>query len=139
MVEYIDGSVIAQLGSPDMRITIQFALTYPQRCSSAFNKLDLLKVRNLTFEEPDMEAFPALGLAYEALKAGGTMPVVLNAVNEVSVGLFLEGKIGFIDIPYVINRVMERHTVNINPCLDDIIEVDQWARKTVEKEINQCQ
>ncbi len=138
MVEYIDGSIIAQMGSPDMRIPIQFALTYPGRCGNEFSKLDLLKAKNLTFEDPDMKAFPALGLAYEALRAGGTMPVVLNAANEVSVGLFLKGEIGFPDIAHIVEKVMEIHTVNINPCLDDIIEVDQWSRNMVERVKNRC-
>jgi 1-deoxy-D-xylulose-5-phosphate reductoisomerase len=139
MVEYKDGSIIAQMGSPDMRIPIQFALTYPGRRVNEFSKLDLLKAKNLSFEDPDMEAFPALGLAYEALRAGGTMPVVLNAANEVSVGLFLKGEIGFLDIAHIVEKVMGIHTVNINPCLDDIIEVDQWTRNMVERERNRCQ
>jgi 1-deoxy-D-xylulose-5-phosphate reductoisomerase len=131
MVEYVDGSVIAQLGSPDMRIPIQLALTYPERARNGFSKLDLLKQKALTFEEPDMEAFPCLGLAFEALKAGGTMPAAMNAANEVAVSLFLDRRIGFNDIPVVINRVMEMHIVNIKPVLEDIIEVDKWARETV--------
>jgi 1-deoxy-D-xylulose-5-phosphate reductoisomerase len=135
MVEYNDGSVMAQLGSPDMRMPIQFALTYPRRCTNSFNRLNLLEVKNLTFEEPDLKTFSCLKLAFEALKSGGTMPVVLNAANEVAVGLFLKEKIGFLDIPRIIEKVMGKHTVNIKPGLDDIIEVDRWARETVEKEM----
>lgn len=135
MVEYNDGSVIAQLGSPDMRIPIQYALTYPGRCGNSFNRLNLLEIKNLTFEEPDLKTFSCLELAFEALKSGGTMPVVLNAANEVAVGLFLKERIGFLDIPRIIEKVMGKHAVNIKPGLDDIIEVDRWARKTVEKEM----
>lgn len=130
-VEYIDGSIIAQLGSTDMRTPIQLALTYPERACSKFPKLDLLKQKSITFEEPDYEAFPCLTLAFDALKAGGTMPAVMNAANEVAVSLFLDRRIGFNDIPRIISRVMEKHTVNINPVLEDIIEVDRWAREAV--------
>jgi 1-deoxy-D-xylulose-5-phosphate reductoisomerase len=131
MVEYVDGAIIAQLGAPDMRIAIQYALTYPERLSNKFSRLDILKVGKITFESPDYKAFPCLKLAIEALKIGGTMPTVLNAVNEVAVSLFLEGKIGFMEIPQAIEEIMGKHTVNICPCLDDIIEVDMWARKEV--------
>ena len=131
MVEYVDGTIIAQLGSPDMRIPIQLALTYPERCDNGFSRLDLLKTGNLTFTEPDYDAFPCLKLAFEALLAGGTMPAVMNAANEMAVGLFLNEKINFIDIPRIIEEVMGKHSVNINPILDDIIEVDAWAREVV--------
>lgn len=134
-VEYIDGSVIAQLGSPDMRIPIQFALTYPERSTSSFSKLDLFKTPNLSFEKPDYEAFPCLRLAFEALEIGGTMPVVLNGANEIAVSLFLGRKIGFSDIPRIIEAVMGRHTVNIMPSLDDIIEVDNWAREETRRQL----
>jgi 1-deoxy-D-xylulose-5-phosphate reductoisomerase len=131
MVEYYDGSVMAQLGSPDMRIPIQFALTYPDRSNNEFSKLDLLKTRSLTFEEPDLDAFPCLGLAFNALNTGGTMPTVLNAANEVAVGLFLEEKIRFIDIPVIIEKAMEKHQKNNNPSLEDIIEVDKDTRDMI--------
>jgi 1-deoxy-D-xylulose-5-phosphate reductoisomerase len=131
MVEYVDGSVIAQLGSHDMRIPIQLALTWPDRVLNSFSRLDLLKCGSLTFEEPDMESFPCLALAFEALKADGTMPAVMNGANEAAVELFLKGKIGFCDIPRLISRAMQVHSVNIKPGLDDIIEVDGWARKMV--------
>jgi 1-deoxy-D-xylulose-5-phosphate reductoisomerase len=131
MVEYCDGSVMAQLGSPDMRIPIQFALTYPDRSNNEFSKLDLLKTRSLTFEEPDLDAFPCLGLAFNALETGGTMPTVLNAANEVAVGLFLEEKIRFIDIPVIIEKAMEKHQKNNNPSLEDIIEVDKDTRDMI--------
>ena len=131
MVEYTDGSVIAQLGSPDMRIPIQLSLTWPERAANNFSRLDLLKCGSLTFEEPDMDTFRCLSLAFEALKAGGTMPAVMNGANEVAVELFLKEKIGFCDIPKLIEKTMQAHCVNTKPDLDDIIEVDKWARKMV--------
>jgi len=133
MVEYKDGSIISQLGSPDMRLPIQFALTYPDRKQNNFSKLDIVKIGSLTFEAPDLEAFPCLGLAFEALRAGGTMPAVLNAANEKAVGLFLQEKIRFLDIPEIIEKVMGRHSVKPDPDIDDIIDVDLWARKIVEE------
>jgi 1-deoxy-D-xylulose-5-phosphate reductoisomerase len=136
MVEYVDGSVIAQLGSPDMRLPIQFALTWPKRVSNPFSRLDLLKASSLTFEKPDFEAFPCLRLAFEALQAGGTLPAVMNAANEIAVGAFLNRKIGFLEIADIIESVMAKHSVNIQPCLHDIIEVDAWARTAAEEEIN---
>jgi len=131
MVEYTDGSIMAQLGSPDMRLPIQFALTYPNRKHNYFSKLDLLKCGNLTFEEPDMEAFPCLRLAFEALKIGATMPAVMNAANEEAVGLFLKKEINFLDIPNVIENVMTKHVVVNTPTIEDILQVDLWARKLV--------
>ena len=131
MVEYVDGSVIAQLGSPDMRLPIQFALTYPDRKPNNFSKLDLLKSGELTFEEPDMKTFPCLSLAFEELKQGGTMPAVMNAANEEAVGLFLKEKIKFVDIPKVIETVMTQHNIVKNPTIDDIMEVDLWARQII--------
>lgn len=130
MVEYVDGSVMAQLGSPDMRIPIQLALTWPERSENRFPRLDLLKCGGLSFEEPDTNAFPCLRLAYEALKAGGTMPAAMNAANEAAVSRFLNRKICFTDIPLIIEEVMQKHIVNTKPGLDDIIEVDRWARTT---------
>ncbi|MFZ5989844.1 MAG: 1-deoxy-D-xylulose-5-phosphate reductoisomerase [Bacillota bacterium] len=133
MVEYADGSVMAQMGSPDMRIPIQFALTYPQRMANSFSRLDLLKYSSLTFEAPDMEAFPSLKLAFEALKTGGTMPAVLNAANEEAVSLFMKEQIRFLDIPGIIEEVMNKHSVNYKPDLGDIVEIDLWAREMVKK------
>lgn len=131
MVEYKDGSVLGQLGSPDMRIPIQLALTWPERAVNPFSKLDLLKCGSLTFEEPDMDTFRCLGLAFEALAAGGTMPAAMNGANEAAVALFIAEKIGFCDIPRLIEKVMLAHNVNTSACLDDIIEVDKWARGMV--------
>lgn len=131
MVEYVDGSIIAQLGPPDMRIPIQLALTWPERSDNNFSRLDLFSCGSLTFEEPDTDTFACLRLAFEALKAGGTMPAVMNGANEAAVDLFLKGKISFLSIPEIIERVMLSHTVNTMPCLDDIIEADRWARGMV--------
>ncbi|HHW32088.1 MAG TPA: 1-deoxy-D-xylulose-5-phosphate reductoisomerase [Clostridiaceae bacterium] len=128
MVEYIDGSVIAQLGIPDMRVPIQYALSYPSRRYNNYEKLDLLKYGKLTFEEPDYSTFSCLRLAYEALAIGGTMPAAMNGANEEAVNLFLNKKIRFGDIPRIIKKVMDSHTVNIMPDLNDIIKVDCWAR-----------
>ncbi|MDQ2086905.1 1-deoxy-D-xylulose-5-phosphate reductoisomerase [Herbivorax sp. ANBcel31] len=133
MVEYKDGSVMAQLGSPDMRVPIQFALTYPDRKLNDFPKLNLLKHKSLTFELPDKQNFPCLKLAYESIKTGGTMPVVLNAANEEVVGLFINGGLKFTQIPEIIEKVMQRHTVNYEPHLEDIVEVDLWSRKVAKK------
>ncbi len=131
MVEYRDGSIMAQLGSPDMRLPIQLALSWPERAANNFSRLDMLKCGQLTFEKPDVEAFPCLRLAYDAIKAGGTMPAVMNGANEAAVGLFLNGDIGFSEIPERIEDVMLRHSVNTKPSLDDIIETDIWARKAI--------
>jgi len=129
MVEYIDGSVIAHMGVPDMKIPIQYALTHPNRNRSNSKKLDFATLKELTFEMPDMDTFPSLGLAYESIKSGGTMPAVLNAANEVAVELFLNGKIKFLDIPEIVHNVMSKHTLVKNPTLDDILESDIWARE----------
>ncbi len=131
MVEYVDGSVMAQLGSPDMRIPIQLALTWPERAYNSFSRLNLLEQRALTFEEPDSDTFVCLKLAFEALNAGGTMPAAMNGANEAAVALFLQEKIGFCDIPRLIEKTMGAHIVNTMPSLDDIIEVDKWARHMV--------
>lgn len=133
MVQYVDGSVMAQLGSPDMRIPIQLALTYPDRCQNDFNKLDFLKCPPLTFEEPDIATFKCLRLAYSSLETGGTMAAAMNAANEIAVAAFLDNRIGFTEIADTIERVMQKHNVNICPCMDDIIEVDSWARETAKQ------
>lgn len=131
MVEFIDGSIIAQLGVPDMKVPIQYALTYPERKYSNTKKLKLTEIKELTFEEPDLDTFPCLKLAFEALKQGGTMPSVLNAANEIAVKLFLDRKIKFLDIPKLIEKVMLKHKIIYNPKLDDIIESDKWARESL--------
>ena len=132
MVEFIDGSVKAQLGVPDMKIPIQYALTYPERAASNFARIDFPKLREMTFFPPDLERFQCLQLAYDALNEGGTMPAALNAANEVAVKRFLEGKISFLQIPETICRTMEHHTVTAHPELDDIIAADASARTFAE-------
>ncbi len=110
MVEYDDGSVIAQLGEPDMRIPIAYTITYPQRRQNPFNKLDFTKRNTLTFEKPDLDRFPCLALAFESLKMGGSAPCVLNSANETAVSLFLNSKIKFMDIPDLVEKALFRHT-----------------------------
>lgn len=128
MVEYVDGSVLAQLGNPDMRTPIAYALGYPDRLDSGVSALDLMKIGRLDFEAPDIDKFPCLRLAYEALQRGDTAPAILNAANEVAVSAFLKQKIGFMDIPRMIETVLE--TVSIEPAdtLDNVIAADQAAR-----------
>jgi len=136
MVEFIDGSVKAQLGMPDMKIPIQYALTYPERAASNVARVDFPKLREMTFFPPDIERFQCLRLAYDALNEGGTMPAALNAANEIAVRRFLEGKIAFQQIPETICRTMEHHEVTGNPTLDDIIEADASARRFAESICN---
>ncbi len=133
MVEYIDGCVIAQLGSPDMRAPIAYALSYPERCESGIQKLDLIKIGTLTFEEPDMVRFPALSLAFDALKAGRTYPAVLNAANEIAVAAFLDKKIGFTDIAATVDKTMQAHQAYTPVELDEYLQADRWARETAQK------
>ncbi len=128
MVEFVDSSIIAELGVADMRIPIQYVLTYPERIPGKSKRLNLFEVDQLNFQAPDFERFPALKLAYQAGREGGTMPAVLNAANEIAVSGFLNKNISFLDIPYIINKVMEKHQ-NINkPSLDEIYQIDEWAR-----------
>jgi 1-deoxy-D-xylulose-5-phosphate reductoisomerase len=132
LVEFVDRSVIAQLSVPDMRMPIQYALTYPERAPAEWPRLDLARVGALHFEPPDPTRFPCLRLAYEALADGGTMPAVLNAANEVAVAGFLGEAIPFGRIPALIETTMLRHETNRSPDLDAILEADRWARETVE-------
>ncbi|MCD8036475.1 MAG: 1-deoxy-D-xylulose-5-phosphate reductoisomerase [Clostridiales bacterium] len=127
-VEYEDGAVIAQLGEPDMRIPIQYALTYPKRIKNSFPKIDFAKRNSLTFEKPDMDTFKCLSLAYRAIKCGGTMPAVMNGANETAVAAFLDGSIGFLDIAYIIEKTMESYTVKYDCSVEDLIEADKWAK-----------
>ncbi len=129
MVEFIDGSVKAQLGIPDMKIPIQYALTYPERALSKFVRIDFPKLKEMTFFEPDLDRFQCLQLAFDALHTGGTMPAALNAANEIAVERFLDGKISFLQIPETICRTMEQHTSKSSPTLEDIIEADSSARR----------
>lgn len=135
MVEYKDHSVISQMGNPDMRVPIQYALTYPERIKNDYEKLDLVKISALTFEEPDIETFPCLQLAYEALRIGGSMPTVLNAANEVLVELFIQEKISFYDIPRMIELCLKKHDVEYDLDVDKIIKIDGWAREFVQNNI----
>ncbi len=128
MVEFVDGSIIAQLSTPDMCLPIQYALTYPDRVSSDRVQTNLAKLDSLTFEEPDFNRFPALNLARRAGELGGTMPAVLNASNEVAVDAFCSGKIGFEQISAAVERTMERHQPVPHPTLDEILVADAWAR-----------
>ena len=130
MVEWTDGSTIAQLGPTDMRIMIQYALTYPRRLSTPVPRLDLREIRALHFEPVDFEKFPCLSLAYNAAEVGGTLPVVLSSADEVVVEAFLNACIGFMDIPVILAHVMDKHTVITDPTLSDILEVDRWAKST---------
>lgn len=132
MVQFKDSSVIAQMGEPDMRVPIQYALTYPERMESGFKRLNLFEIKSLNFEIPDMDVFPCLSIAYECLKKGGTSCSVLNAANEVLVEKFLKDEIGFYDIPKYIKEAVDNHLFIKNPDLEDIIEADEWARNFVE-------
>ncbi|MEO8601249.1 MAG: 1-deoxy-D-xylulose-5-phosphate reductoisomerase [bacterium] len=129
MVEYIDGSVIAQLGIPDMAIPISFILAYPERLPlDHLPSLDLVQAGKLEFLAPDLERFPCLGLAYDALRARGSVPAVLNAANEVLVEAFLNRTISYLDIPRIARRVVERHGGGDAPTLDALLVADAWAR-----------
>ncbi len=133
LVEFCDGSVIAQLGEPDMRLPIQYALSWPERFDYTFEQLDLVKAGTLTFEAPDTEAFPSLKIAVECGKAGGTLPCAFNAANEEAVYAFLAGKIKYLDIPYITASVTERHHNVLQPCIEDIEAADAAARLAAQK------
>ncbi len=133
LVEYQDGSVVAQLGMPDMKGPIAYALSYPERLPDVSPGLDLASIATLTFREADRELFPCLRYAYDALKAGGSMPAVLSAANEVAVRYFLEEKIGFLDIPRVLKATMDAHTPVIFKTVDEALKADLWARHEAEK------
>lgn len=129
MVEYIDGSIIAQLGLPDMKLPIQYAFSYPERWTMDTPRLNFFDLAKMTFEQPDLKTFPALELAFTAGKTDGTMPCVYNAANEQAVNDFMQGKITYLDIPKVIEFVMSKHKTINTPSLEDIIEADKEARK----------
>ncbi|MFV0314131.1 MAG: 1-deoxy-D-xylulose-5-phosphate reductoisomerase [Anaerotignum sp.] len=128
-VEYEDGAIIAQMGEPDMKVPIQYALTYPKRIKSPFPRVDFTKRNQLTFEKPDMKTFRCLALAYHALEIGGTLPAVLNGANEIAVEKFLNGKISFLQISELIEQTMNAYTVKYEYTLDDLLEADKWARQ----------
>ena len=132
MVEFEDGAVIAQLGTPDMRLPIQYALCYPDRRYLAGDRLDFRTLKQITFEEPDMETFQGLPMAIEAARKGGSMPTVFNAANELAVKKFLQRKIGFLDIYDIIWQSMERHTLVREPDLDQILEIEKETYQWIE-------
>jgi 1-deoxy-D-xylulose-5-phosphate reductoisomerase len=136
MIEYIDGSVIAQMALPDMRGPIAYALSYPERLDLRHPSLDLFQAGPLTFSPVDWDRFPALGLAYQALEAGGTLPAVLNAANEVAVEAFLEGRLEFLRIPLLIRETMGRHQRTHPVSLEDILKAHSWARQEAQKIVN---
>jgi 1-deoxy-D-xylulose-5-phosphate reductoisomerase len=133
MVEYCDGAVVAQLGMPDMKGPIAYALSYPERLEGVSPSLDLARVGTLTFEEPDLDRFPCLAYAFDALKAGGSMPAVLSAANEVAVRHFLEERIGYNDIARVIRKTMDAHAPSPVTTVEDALKADLWARQEAER------
>ena len=138
MVQYVDGSVIAQLASTDMRLPIQYALTYPERLACPAPKLDFWDMQALTFEKPDMDTFEGLAFAYEAGKIGGSMPCAMNAANEIAVDAFLNEKINFLAIYDIIEQAMQSHVTIIDPELDDLFEVDAEIRRYAKELVNKC-
>ena len=137
IVEFVDGSCIAQLSIPDMKLPIQYAITYPRRMESLTNKLDLAEVAKLEFFRPDFSRFPCLDLAYDALRKGGTMPAVLSASDEIAVAAFLKGEIGFTQIPQVLQEVLSNHTPKSDPTLEEAEAADHWAREEAARAVNQ--
>ncbi len=132
LIEFVDGSQLAQLGITDMRLPIQYALGYPERLVNSLPELDLTKCEAIRFFKPDRKHFPCLELGYEAKRRGGSMPAVLNAANEIVVQKFLAHKIEFTQIPAVIEKVMKQHRVDNNPGLNEILAADRWAREKAE-------
>lgn len=135
-VQYTDGAIIAQMGTPDMKLPIQYALFYPERRYLAGKRVDFVELGQLTFEKPDTDAFPGLALAYRAASLGGSMPTVYNAANERAVALFLEGRIAYLDIPELIARAMERHHVVASPSVEEILETERQAYEYVQEGLN---
>jgi 1-deoxy-D-xylulose-5-phosphate reductoisomerase len=131
LVEFVDGSVIAQLSPPDMRLPIQYALTHPERTEGPARTFDFTRPMTLEFEPPDVERFPAVRLGHEAAARGGTAGAVLNAANEAAVGRFLAGGLRFTDIAEACSRVLDRHPFEAEPTLDEILSLDAWARQEV--------
>lgn len=132
MVEYEDGAVMAQLGTPDMKLPIQYALYYPERRFLPGERLDFKTLSQITFEEPDMETFPGLKLAYVAGKIGGSMPTVFNAANEMAVNMFLNREIAYLDIPEIVEDCMRNHKVILNPSLDEILQTEDETYDQIE-------
>ncbi|NVN90979.1 MAG: 1-deoxy-D-xylulose-5-phosphate reductoisomerase [Desulfuromonadales bacterium] len=130
MVEYVDGCVIAQLGTPDMKAPIAYALSYPERVATGIQPLDLTTVSGLTFFKPDLEKFRCLSLAYRAIQEGESMPAVMNAANEIAVEAFLEGRIGFLQIAQIIESTMDAHQAHDLHSIEEVLHADQWGRTT---------
>jgi len=135
MVQFIDGTIMAQISEHDMRIPIQYALFYPNRIINNFSRLDLNKIGQLTFRKPNFNKFPCIKLAYQALERGGTMPAVLNGANEIAVNAFLNCKIRISEIPVIIRNTMKEHKLKYSPNISDILDADYWAR---ERALNFC-
>ncbi|MZP30571.1 1-deoxy-D-xylulose-5-phosphate reductoisomerase [Heliobacterium undosum] len=135
MVEFADGSFLGQMGLPDMRLPIQYALTYPERWQTGWPRLDFTKTAALTFRRPDLERFPSLELALTAGRTGGSLPAVMNAANEVAVHAFLDHRIGFMDIPRIVREAMEAHEWQKEPDLPAIRQADAWARRFVAEQV----
>jgi 1-deoxy-D-xylulose-5-phosphate reductoisomerase len=133
MVEFVDGSLLAQLSTPDMCLPIQYALTYPDRAASERVQTDFPKLGNLAFENPDLDRFPSLELARRAGEVGGTLPAVLNAANEIAVEAFVNRNINFPHITETVRRTMDAHQVVAHPTLEQILEADAWARREADK------
>ncbi|MDE0042767.1 MAG: 1-deoxy-D-xylulose-5-phosphate reductoisomerase [Candidatus Poribacteria bacterium] len=133
LVEFVDGSILAQLSATDMRLPIQHALAYPNRLSTPVPRLNLCDIRTLHLEPVDYEKFPCLPLAYTAAEVGGTLPTVLSSADEIVVQAFLDEKIGFMDIPDILGVVMDRHDTELKPSFDDILAADQWAKSTAQE------
>jgi 1-deoxy-D-xylulose-5-phosphate reductoisomerase len=129
LVEFVDGSVIAQLGPPDMRMPIQYALTYPERRPADWPRLDLARLGRLHFETPDLDRFPALRLGFEVVRRGGSLGAALAGADEVAVEAFLAGQIGFAEIVPLVERVLEAHRWIGEPGLDEVLSADSWARE----------
>ena len=127
MVEFKDKSIKAQLGLPDMKIPIQYALTYPSHCETDWDELDLTEIQSLTFEKPDFIKFPCMRLAFDVLNTGGTAPAVLNVANEQAVYRFLNQEINFNEIPSIIEMACEKHDFVSEPSLDDILNIEKWS------------
>ena len=129
MVQFIDGSILAQISEHDMKIPIQFSLFYPERVGNKYPIIDFTKIRQFTFKEPNYKKFSCLKLAYKAIEIGGTMPAVLNGANEIAVSAFLNNQIKITDIPYIIQNTMKNHKAKSSPNIADLLDADYWARQ----------
>jgi 1-deoxy-D-xylulose-5-phosphate reductoisomerase len=132
-VEFVDGIILAQMATPDMRLPIQYALTYPERVKSKVAGVNFSQLSSLTFSPPDLNKFPCLGIAYQVAHQGGSFPCVLNAVNEECVAAFLRGEIKLPHIPKILDKVLSKHKKIEHPSLDEILEIDNWARREANK------